>query len=54
MKTKELKLSKKELNLLLSALHTRFEESCEDPKTLVGRLTDKLWDERKKIMNHQN
>ena len=49
METKELKLSQKELNLLLSALYVRFEEATENQDTLVGRLTSRLYDAKDEL-----
>ena len=46
MKTTKLQLTEKELNLLLSALHVRFGGSVDNKETLVGRLTDKLYDSK--------
>ena len=46
MKTTKLQLTEKELNLLLSALHVRFKDSVDNKETLVGRLTDKLYDSK--------
>ena len=48
-KYQELKLSQKELNLLLSALYVRFEEATENQDTLVGRLTSRLYDAKDEL-----
>ena len=52
MKTKELTLTQKELNLILSALWVRFEEATENQQTLVGRLTNRLYEARENLRNN--
>lgn len=52
MKTTELELSQKELNLILSALYVRFEETTENQDTLVGRLTNRLYEARENLRNN--
>tara|TARA_R110002020_G_scaffold3384_3_gene15153 strand:- start:1116 stop:1280 length:165 start_codon:yes stop_codon:yes gene_type:complete len=54
MKTKELELSHKELNLILSALYVRFEEATENQDTLVGRLTNRLYDAKDELKKQNN
>jgi len=49
MKTTQLQLTEKELNLLLSALYVRFEDSIDNKETLAGRLTDKLYDSKDEL-----
>jgi len=54
MKTTELELSQKELNLILSALYVRFEEATENQDTLVGRLTNRLYDAKDELKKQNN
>ena len=49
-KAQEIKLTKKELNLILSALYVRYEESTENNNTLVGRLTNRLYKAKNKLI----
>jgi predicted DNA-binding ribbon-helix-helix protein len=52
MKKTKLTLTQKELNLILSALWVRFEETTENQDTLVGRLTNRLYEERENLRNN--